>query len=128
LLTIPSPGDAAAAREHPLTRRGTLRTIHREPGTGPAPALRNDGWRAARGALVAFTDDDCRPEPAWLERLAGAACAAAPSDVLQGSVRPDPREAEVLARVPWARSLAVEPPNWQAATANITFRGRCWSG
>jgi len=106
--------------EHPLTRRGTLRTIERTPGTGSAPALRNDGWRAARGALIAFTDDDCRPDPGWLAALAAAA-AHAPSDVLQGSVRSDPNEAEVLARVPWARTLHVDPPNWHAPTANIAF-------
>ena len=107
--------------EHPLTRRGTLRQIERTPGTGPAPALRNDGWRAARGALVAFTDDDCRPEPGWLSALAEASSGAGSADVLQGSVRSDPREAEVLARVPWARTLNVQPPHWQAATANIAF-------
>lgn len=107
--------------EHPLTLRGSLRQIERTPGTGAAPVLRNDGWRAARGALIAFTDDDCRPEPGWLRALVDAAIGAAPDDVLQGSVRSDPREAEVLARVPWARTLNVEPPNWQAATANIVF-------
>jgi cellulose synthase/poly-beta-1,6-N-acetylglucosamine synthase-like glycosyltransferase len=32
---------------------------------GPA-AARNAGWRAARGAIVAFTDDDCIPDPGWL--------------------------------------------------------------
>jgi glycosyltransferase involved in cell wall biosynthesis len=32
---------------------------------GPA-AARNAGWRAARGAAVAFTDDDCVPDPGWL--------------------------------------------------------------
>ncbi|MDX6690422.1 MAG: hypothetical protein QOG15_1879 [Solirubrobacteraceae bacterium] len=106
--------------EHPLTRRGTLHPIERVPGTGPAPALRNDGWRAARGRLVAFTDDDCRPDPHWLARLAAAA-EGAPGDVLQGSVRSEPDEAEVLARVPWARTLQVDPPNWHAPTANIAF-------
>jgi GT2 family glycosyltransferase len=33
-------------------------------GRGPA-AARNTGAAAARGALVAFTDDDCEPAPAW---------------------------------------------------------------
>ena len=32
---------------------------------GPA-AARNAGWHAARGAIVAFTDDDCLPDPCWL--------------------------------------------------------------
>ena len=32
---------------------------------GPA-AARNLGWRMARGAVIAFTDDDCLPEPGWL--------------------------------------------------------------
>ncbi len=32
---------------------------------GPA-AARNQGWQDARGRIVAFTDDDCVPEPDWL--------------------------------------------------------------
>jgi glycosyltransferase involved in cell wall biosynthesis len=32
---------------------------------GPA-AARNVGWRAARGQIIAFTDDDCIPAPGWL--------------------------------------------------------------
>ena len=32
---------------------------------GPA-AARNAGWRFARGRIIAFTDDDCIPEPEWL--------------------------------------------------------------
>ncbi|MDQ5852192.1 MAG: glycosyltransferase, partial [Chloroflexota bacterium] len=31
---------------------------------GPA-AARNIGWRAARGAIIAFTDDDCIPDANW---------------------------------------------------------------
>src|SRR5689334_4631030 len=37
-----------------------------EPAHGPA-AARNAGWRAARGAIVAFTDDDCIPTQRWLK-------------------------------------------------------------
>lgn len=37
--------------------------IVREPGAGPA---RNGGAAAAVGALFAFTDADCVPEPRWL--------------------------------------------------------------
>ncbi len=33
---------------------------------GPA-AARNRAWRAARGEIVAFTDDDCIPAPDWLD-------------------------------------------------------------
>ena len=32
---------------------------------GPA-AARNLGWRMADGEIIAFTDDDCIPEPDWL--------------------------------------------------------------
>ncbi len=32
---------------------------------GPA-AARNVGWRAARHPVIAFTDDDCVPDPHWL--------------------------------------------------------------
>lgn len=36
-------------------------------GRGPAVA-RNAGWRAARGAVVAFTDDDTIPDARWLSQ------------------------------------------------------------
>ena len=43
----------------------TLRYLPAVDSHGPA-AARNLGWRAARGAIVAFTDDDCVPTPHWL--------------------------------------------------------------
>jgi cellulose synthase/poly-beta-1,6-N-acetylglucosamine synthase-like glycosyltransferase len=39
-------------------------------GDGPA-AMRNRGAERAGGELLAFTDDDCRPERSWLRALAG---------------------------------------------------------
>lgn len=39
----------------------------RSSGAGPA-AARNLGWRSAQGELIAFTDDDCVPDAAWLDR------------------------------------------------------------
>jgi glycosyltransferase involved in cell wall biosynthesis len=40
-----------------------------QANAGPAKA-RNRGLEAATGELIAFTDDDCRPRPEWLEELA----------------------------------------------------------
>jgi len=37
--------------------------------SGPG-AARNAGARRAKGSLLAFTDDDCRPAPDWLKKLA----------------------------------------------------------
>lgn len=39
-------------------------------GQGPAWA-RNEGVRRARGEVICFTDDDCRPAPGWAEALTG---------------------------------------------------------
>jgi glycosyltransferase involved in cell wall biosynthesis len=42
-----------------------LRYLRPHEGRGPAVA-RNCGWHAARGALIAFTDDDTIPQSDWL--------------------------------------------------------------
>jgi GT2 family glycosyltransferase len=44
----------------------------RQANAGPS-AARNRGVQEARGGFIAFTDDDCLPEPAWLETLLRAA-------------------------------------------------------
>lgn len=59
--------DSLAPTLRALSDRIQVRVI-RQHNAGPASA-RNRGAAAARGRYLAFTDDDCRPEPEWLERL-----------------------------------------------------------
>src|SRR4051812_14049000 len=104
---------------HPLARAGRLREHAIAPGTGSPARQRNLGWRDARAPLVAFTDDDCRPEPGWLAALLEAA-ERAPGRPVQGRTRPDPFERDVFA-APHFRSLTVDPPGRYAQTCNILY-------
>jgi GT2 family glycosyltransferase len=104
---------------HPLADAGVLRELRFEERMAPA-ALRNAAWRKARAPLVAFTDDDCRPEPQWLEELLTTA-AARPGAIVQGATRPDPHEAVLVEHSPHARTLTVKPPVPWAQTANILY-------
>ena len=70
---------AAVAQAAPGTR------LVRLEGRGPA-AARNAGLAAAPGAVVCFTDDDCRPDPGWALAITqavadGASVAAGPTVV-----------------------------------------------
>lgn len=49
-------------------RRDLGLTLIRQDNAGPA-AARNAGSARAAGALLAFTDDDCVPDPRWLVEL-----------------------------------------------------------
>lgn len=55
---------AAVARGAPHAQ------LVRGGGRGPA-AARNVGARHARAPIVCFTDDDCRPDPGWLDAVRG---------------------------------------------------------
>ncbi len=45
-----------------------IRVIKSKKNLGLA-ASRNKGIRAAKGEIIAFTDDDCRPRPTWIKNL-----------------------------------------------------------
>jgi glycosyltransferase involved in cell wall biosynthesis len=52
------------------TRPGLVRLVHESlPGLARA---RNTGYKAALGRLVVFTDDDCYPQPDFLEQITHA--------------------------------------------------------
>ena len=94
-----------------------LRVIVHGENRGRASS-REDGWRAARAPLIAFTDDDCVPAPTWLESGLEA-CAEAPGAIVQGRTDPDPDEADRLG--PFSRTVRV--PAYDAAfqTCNIFY-------
>jgi GT2 family glycosyltransferase len=83
---------------------------------GPATA-RNLGWRTAQAELIAFTDDDCIPQPGWLKVLVGS---LTHFDLVQGWTHPIPeREA---GRGPFARSLWIHEEDGRYQTCNIAYR------
>ncbi|GAB3943266.1 glycosyltransferase [Spirosoma harenae] len=56
-----------------------------QPKRGGPAAARNRGWQAARGRIIAFTDDDCLPEPEWLS--SALLCFQRGAQVLSGQMR-----------------------------------------
>jgi glycosyltransferase involved in cell wall biosynthesis len=116
-------GDDTARVLAAAQKRGdlALTVLRHETGRGPA-AARNAGWRAAQTPVIAFTDDDCRPSPDWLQ--AGLAAMAATANgtreaIVQGLTEPDPQEADRLG--PFTRSLNVPALDHWYATANMFY-------
>lgn len=93
-----------------------IRPLRQPANRGPA-AARNAGWRASAAGLVAFTDDDCAPQPHWLRELAEGLRGA---DVAQGRTVPDPDELEQMG--PFSRSLAIASEDGFYQTCNIGYR------
>lgn len=84
------------------------------PGAGEGPgAARNLAGAAATGAVLAFTDADCVPDPGW---LAAGLAALEDADLVQGAVRPD---APVGA---WDRTIWVLRLSGLFETANLLVR------
>lgn len=112
-------GDATPSVLAAAEAAGRLKLVHlRQPErAGPATA-RNRGWRSTSAPLVAFTDDDCEPDPEWLTRILARA-AVAPDRVTQGRTVPLPEEEAGIG--PYSRTLRVEQLGPHYPTCNIAY-------
>lgn len=91
-----------------------------EPRRGKSRAL-NAALRVARGEVVAFLDDDVRPEPGWLEALLRP-FSSGNADVVTGTVRLAP-ELERPWMTPTHRTwLAETSPSAPGVGANFALR------
>lgn len=92
-----------------------IRVIQLDTNSGPATA-RNEGWRVARAPLVAFTDDDCVPQPDWLASLVQALASA---DIVQGRTIANPTQ-ERHGHFAWTPEVAAVTGFFE--TCNIGYR------
>ena len=99
----------------PVRADAPVQVIRRDVSGGPG-AGRNTGWRAARGRLVVFTDDDCVVTPGWLEAFLAA---ERPGALLQGRVLPVPEEEASIG--PFSHTIRIEELSRGFETANIAY-------
>jgi glycosyltransferase involved in cell wall biosynthesis len=87
-----------------------------EENAGPAHA-RNIGWKMARAPLVAFTDDDCVPQPGWLAALVRG---LEDADLVQGCTLPNPDQRPLLG--PFSRTIETTREWGFYETCNMGYR------
>lgn len=111
--------DRTAERVADVSRHAPckLRYIRLAESQGPARA-RNAGIGAAQGRIVAFTDDDCRPDPKWLE--AGVQFLESGFDLVSGRTLPEPRGAQTAGDFDYA--MMVPGPDPRYSTCNMFYR------
>lgn len=111
-----SPDDTQSVLAH-LERTTSLdltvlRTVRQ---SGPATA-RNLGCQRAAAAKIAFTDDDCVPQPDWLSTLVEA---GERHDIVQGCTLPNPDQHGNYG--PFSRTLAIRSQNTFVQTCNVLY-------
>lgn len=89
-------------------------SVVRSGGNGPA-AARNRGIRAARGDIVAFTDDDVLPADTWLQAVREALAADPGAVGVEGPIVSDPFD------MVFVHSVASDAPG-AYYTANVAYR------
>jgi GT2 family glycosyltransferase len=92
-----------------------LRIVESSENTGPA-AARNRGWLAAQGEQIAFIDDDCVPDPGWLQAVSAALEKA---DIVIGRTKPPDDQLGLIG--PFSNYLDLKH-NQSFSTCNIAYR------
>ena len=83
-------------------------------GKGSPAANRNNGAKCAQGEWLIFTDDDCLPEPEWLEAYAKTISNSALA--MEGAIHPQGNLQQDLAECPvntsggcfWSANIAIQ--------------------
>jgi glycosyltransferase involved in cell wall biosynthesis len=120
LIVDDSSSDATPQTLAELRDANQIRALRTDRPSGAA-AARNVGWRNASAPIVAFTDDDCRPDRLWLRRLLDAFDAADDAaDIVQGRTTFDPDEA--FGAGPFSQVVSVETFTGQFETSNVAYR------
>lgn len=96
--------------------RVPLKVLRHGRSRGPA-AGRNTGWRATDAPLIAFTDDDCVPQPGWL--ASGVQAMGAGRRIVVGRTAPDPDQ--LVHDGPFARTVSTHGIRFYE-TCNIFYR------
>lgn len=110
--------DASAASFQTLD--GHVRVVEGPPQN--SYAARNGAVAASRGAILAFCDADCRPEPDW---LAKGLAALASTDLAAGRIRfsvPEPRTVWTLVDMDGSKDHEHQVRVGVAETANLFLR------
>jgi glycosyltransferase involved in cell wall biosynthesis len=105
----------AQLQRHGASASFPVRPLRRATSGGPGGA-RNTGWREARAPLIAFTDDDCEPQPRWLATMLDALQRA---DLVQGPTLPNPSQLD--RHGPFGRTLSVTEEGLYP-TCNMGYR------
>ena len=116
-----SPEDPVAELEKLAGELPYRLRLLRTPSQGGPAAARNLGWGATTAPYLAFTDDDCTPEPGWLEAGLAALTADAAVGVAQGRTRA-PDGVSIDGLTDWYVWRVVERSEPEFMACNIFYR------